>query len=192
MNKEFIVQLTNKLYHLSSLLPKKEPLRFEIRAVAAVVLKNAVLLINSGYKKKDILISEMNNDLEILNSFFEVAKAQNWVSPAEILNLQQEYSKLKEDIGNLLTVQLPNQTLASILIAAPTKPSFAISTAQISARQEQILAILKERQALQVKDLKIVFPQVSKRTLRRDFESLLKKGKVIRVGEKNNTFYQIS
>ena len=192
MNKEFIVQLTNKLYYLSSLLPKKEPLRFEIRAVAAVVLKNVVLLANAGYEKKDNLIFETNNDLEILNSFFEVAKAQNWVSPAEISNLQQEYSKLKEDIGNLLTVQLPSQALASIPIAVPTKPSLPISTAQISSRQEQILTVLKERQALQVKDLKIVFPQVSKRTLRRDFESLLKKSKVIRVGEKNNTFYQIS
>jgi len=34
-------------------------------------------------------------------------------------------------------------------------------------------------------------PNVSKRTLRRDFEFLLKQGIVERIGERNETFYKI-
>ncbi len=39
--------------------------------------------------------------------------------------------------------------------------------------------------------MKQVFPEVSKRTLRRDFENLLKQGIIERIGEKNDTFYQL-
>ncbi len=39
--------------------------------------------------------------------------------------------------------------------------------------------------------MKQVFPEVSKRTLRRDFENLLKQGIIEKIGEKNDTFYQL-
>ena len=38
---------------------------------------------------------------------------------------------------------------------------------------------------------KQVFPEVTKRTLRRDFEQMLGQGLVERIGERNNTFYQV-
>jgi DeoR/GlpR family transcriptional regulator of sugar metabolism len=53
------------------------------------------------------------------------------------------------------------------------------------------LEILEEKRRVQVGDLKEVFPKVSKRTLRRDFKFLIQQGLVEKVGEKNNTFYQL-
>ena len=58
-------------------------------------------------------------------------------------------------------------------------------------RQKKILEVLKERGRAQVKDFKEIFPGVSKRTLRRDFRNLMAQGLVERMGEKNNTFYQL-
>jgi predicted HTH transcriptional regulator len=102
------------------------------------------------------------------------------------LNIQQEYIKLKEEIKNT--------TKPEILPADyPQRENYnIIQVQQTSSRQEKILTFLKEKERLQVKDLKNVFPEISKRTLRRDFEQLLKKGLVVRMGEKNNTFYQVS
>ncbi len=60
-----------------------------------------------------------------------------------------------------------------------------------ATRQGKILNILKEKEKVQVWQMKEVFPEITKRTLRRDFERLLKQGLVERIGEKNNTFYKL-
>ena len=66
-----------------------------------------------------------------------------------------------------------------------------VSKRVILDRQKKILEVLKERGRAQVKDFKEIFPGVSKRTLRRDFRNLMAQGLVERMGEKNNTFYQL-
>jgi len=58
-------------------------------------------------------------------------------------------------------------------------------------RHRKILEILKERGTAQVKNLKEVFPELSKRTLRRDFEYLLNQGLVERIGDKSKTLYKL-
>ena len=59
-------------------------------------------------------------------------------------------------------------------------------------RQQKILRILKEEGKAQVGDLKKVFSEISKRTLRRDFRHLIEQGLVEKIGEKNDTFYQFN
>ena len=68
----------------------------------------------------------------------------------------------------------------------------SLSKESILERQNKILEFLKEKGKAQVGDFKQVFPEVSKRTIRRDFRSLLARKVVERIGEKNNTFYQIN
>jgi len=50
---------------------------------------------------------------------------------------------------------------------------------------------IKENGRAQVWQIKEILPEVSKRTLRRDFETLLEQGILERIGERNNTFYQL-
>jgi len=59
------------------------------------------------------------------------------------------------------------------------------------ARQEKILKILSEKEKAQVADFIKELPNITKRTVRRDLDDLLKRGKVVRVGEWNQVFYQI-
>jgi len=60
----------------------------------------------------------------------------------------------------------------------------------LERRQKKILEVLKEKGKAQVGDFKMIFPAISKRTLRRDFRDLMEKGLVERMGEKNATIYQ--
>ena len=163
MDKDFLIQLTNNLYKLTLLFPKKEPLRYKIREVA-----------------DDILANPKEKYFEILNNFFEVAEAQNWVSQSEISAIKKDYDNLREAIKN----QKPEKEETGVGIRE-------VSARYFADRQERILTILKEKGRAQVWEIKEVFPKVSKRTLRRDFESLLRQGAVERIGERNNTFYQI-
>jgi Fic family protein len=157
--KEKLIELTRRVYRLTQLFPKKEPLRYKIREIADEILANLL----RGTKNPTI------KDWEILDSFFEIAKAQNWVSPKEIFQIQQDYKNLFEEIR---------------FETKENRPS-------INERQKKILEILKEKRKIQVGQVKEFFPNVSKRTLRRDFQSLMKKGIIERIGEKNNTFYQL-
>jgi len=159
VDKDFLIKLTNNLYRLTLLFPKKEPLRYKMRELA-----------------DDILVNQTEEKLEILDNFFEVAKAQNWVSPSSVLEIQQEYSKLK---GGLK------------LFFEPSSEAELRKVEGGSGRQEKILEILKERGRAQVWEIQKIFPEVTKRTLRRDFEGLLNQGLIERIGERNETFYKL-
>ena len=180
MNREFLIQLTHKLYHLTLFFPKKEPLRYKIRELA-----------------DDFLIKPNEKDLEALDSFFEVALIQNWVNPTEILAIKREYANL---VGELKKIK-PEKKKPSLAKASEGKDNpgpvklytqaVPVMARHNSDRQEKIMEFLKENGRAQVWQIKQILPDISKRTLRRDFENMLGKGNIERIGERNNTFYQI-
>ena len=174
MDRSFLIQLTNNLYKLTLLFPKKEPLRYKMREIAV-----------------DILANPNEADLETLDSFFEVAKSQNWLSQSNLLAVQREYDNLKEELKKEKTDQG-----ATIILPAPAgtrkeEKEEGIFAQILPERQEKILAFLKENGRAQVWQIKEILPEVTKRTLRRDFDHLLRQGAVERIGERNDTFYQI-
>jgi len=172
MERERLIQLTNAVYRLTLLFPKKEPLRYKIRE-----------------KADDFLAKPNGKDLEILNVFFEVAKNQNWVSPSDVLAIQKEYDNLKGELKKASFVKTSEgKGKTNPLVEVQPRP---IPLQSISERQEKILAFLKEVGRAQVWQVKEILPDVTKRTLRRDFEHMLNQGLIERIGERNNTFYQI-
>lgn len=177
MDRDFLIQLTKKLYQMTLLFPKKEPLRYKMRELA-----------------DDILACSNQEDFEILNGFFEIAKEQNWMRTEDILALQKEYDILKSELSKEEIGQKNNNSISAEEIERQHKinlPGSHANSSGFSERHEKILAFLKESGRAQVWQVKEILPDVSKRTLRRDFEYLVKNGVIERVGERNNTFYQI-
>lgn len=229
MDKEKLIEITNRVYKITLLFPKKEPLRYKIREIADNVLSNFVYWqslqnLNPGsfasnqeiQNKDSIFLIEKN--LEILESYFEVAKWQNWVSYFDILGIQDEYDKiqynLKKEIQNIEKEKLDllkedikekykmervddiedtdkgikkeiNRDLVSNIVLDKEKQN------KLDPRKTKILNFLKKTEKTQVQDVKKIFPNVSKRTIRRDFVQLLDQGLVKKIGDKNNTFYQL-
>ncbi len=196
MDKNFLTQLTTNLYHLTLLFPKKEPLRYKIRELADEVLANLLRFANrtDPLKKTENNSWQVLEDLEVLDSYFEIAKNQNWVSPKEVLNIQEEYSKLRRGLKELsekeksdyFESQQEKQDAKEYALV-----DFGRAIGGIEERQKKILEVLKEKGRAQVWELTTVFPEVTKRTLRRDFEQMLSQGLIERIGERNNTFYQL-
>lgn len=212
MDKDKIIELTNKIYRMTLLFPKKEPLRYKMREAADDVLANfvsweALRDFNPGNfaadwekRYRDSVFSAAK-DLEILKSYFEVVKWQNWLSYFDVLELEEEYDKIKgnfkkeiEDLEkgekNLKIEFLPQASKADrgpASIANVEKER----NERLDPRKENILTILKEKGRAQVWEIKEILAEVSKRTLRRDFDQLLKLGLVERIGERNNTFYKL-
>ena len=263
MDKENLIQLTNKLYKITLLFPKKEPLRYKIREIADEILENFVIWevfhSSNPTKSKSVdkqeLIFALEKNLEILNTYLEITKWQNWVSYFDILEIEEEYDKIKgkiqEEADSFETQKaltlIEKEEAKGLLIEKINKQievereknenfqNFDIKTAKkrfdldkpraflhqkaqgkphsyleekksdfseerfdeiekqnaLNSRKEKILKILREKEKVQVGEISAVFPEVSKRTIRRDFVQLLKQGLIERIGEKNDTFYQL-
>jgi len=188
MEKKFLLQITNELYRLTLLFPKKEPLRYKMRELADDILFDLISVPQKTYRGQTPV--SLDGKLEVLDGFFEVAKNQNWIKPEDLLNLQKEYSKLK---GQLKLKAEPIKSEVKLTQVRPLQKSELTEVRPVqnsmNERQEKILAFLKEKEKVQVWQIKQIFPQVSKRTLRRDFENLFKRGIIERIGERNETYY---
>lgn len=181
MDRAFLIGLTKELYRLTILFPKKEPLRYKLRELAI-----------------NILAGPDDGDFEVLDRFFEVAKSQNWVRTSDILAIQSNYANLRGALQEPVIIPeakdkqiFPQTMLGKSAVPRGDEPRPEASGRERNERQEKIIDFLKENEKAQVWEVKRIFPQISKRTLRRDFEFLLKQGAVQRIGERNNTFYQI-
>ena len=213
MNKENLIQLTNKIYQMTLLFPKKEPLRYKIRETADEVLVNFISWhvlrdFNPGsfaadwekQYKNSIFLLERN--LEIIKNYFEIVKWQNWVSYFDVLEIQEKYDKIQSDFKEEIEDFKPSATFSQK--TAPEKEekpkedpvSSNVSVIgkgrELDSRKEKILEFLKKKDKVQVQEIKEIFPDTSKRTIRRDFVQLLKQGLVEKIGEKNNTFYKLT
>ena len=184
MNKEDIIQLTSSLYQATLLFPKKEPLRYKAREVADDLLADLISLnlTNGSLRKNEKRISILEN-LEVLAGFFELIRNQNWLSEESVLSLSQKYDSIK--------VELAVIEKEDILTGQPLEAKAPEEEIEIPVRQKKILEFLKEKEKAQVWELNKIFPSVTKRTLRRDFAHLLKKGFIERKGEKNETYYRL-
>lgn len=212
MEKDFFLNLNKEIYRLTLLFPKKEPLRYKMREIANEILAELVKnnFFQTEVKKPFLQDSDCLSNLEVLDCFFEIAKAQNWTKKEELDILQKSYSELKETLekikleNNLLELRMKNSILP---LEIPKKKEFLTeekkeeskektffspsNKKELNERQKKILDFLRENERVQVWQIKKIMPQVTKRTLRRDFEFLVKKGIIERMGERNNTFYQL-
>lgn len=201
LEKNYLIQLTSNLYRLTLLFPKKDPLKYKMRGLGDDILANLILIsenpqpystlasLGEGFSSMGLAwqINDAKRKLEVLNGFFELARVQNWVSNSEILSLQEEYSKLKDELSQQMSLGVqPQEMIGEEIPRAEGERIYPVNE-----RHKRILEILKDRGKAQVWEVKKVFPDVSKRTLRRDFEHLLGEGLIERIGERNETFYQL-
>jgi len=210
MEKSQIIKLTVVLYRVTELFPKREPLKFSLRKKANDILAEFVLysadnpVVLAKVDKQKFLMRILNN-IEVVQAFFSLAKTQDWLRPENFLVLKQEYSKITEQVRQALAVEKETAKKEVITrVSAVKEPikrespvreqeTVAISTspAGLKSRHKQIIKFVKSRGVAQVKDVKEILPEVTKRTLRRDFDFLLKQGLVQRRGDKNMTEYLV-
>lgn len=197
MDKDNIINLTKIVYKLSLLFPKKEPLRYKIRELADNILSNWIRYYdfnqfqnNSNNQTNKIFLKEIIKEINVLDSFLEIVQSQQWVSRDDILAIQREYANLNKKIITKI-IELKENKKEQKNNQLELNSTFSKKRNSFNERWEKIIDFLKKNKKAQVWQIKEIMPEITKRTLRRDFEALLKKGLVERIGEKNNTFYQL-
>lgn len=192
MEDKFI-QLTAAVYKLLDFFPEGEPLKNRAKEKALLIMEN-----------RNNASGQFLEDIEVLLNYLKLAKSFGWIDSINFLIISKEYEKIKGQVSQ------PMKKTESANIVAQTQRitfqktienqvSFAeekISTEKatefsISDRQRKILQILSEKGHAQVSDFKTVLSDVTKRTIRRDLDELLKNKEIIRTGEWNQVFYRL-
>ena len=209
MDKDCFIELTNKVYRQTLLFPKKEPLRYKIRETADNILSGLVEwqvwrspnpggFSTAGIVQKKDLIFKIEKEIELIKAYFNVVKWQNWVSYFDILKIEEEYNKINDYFKRVvedLEIKANNSKTSQKFQQQTFKTAKKIisaSNASLDKRKRKIIDILKKKQKVQVREIKEILTDVTKRTIRRDFDALLELGLVKRIGESNNTFYVLS
>ncbi|OIO46256.1 hypothetical protein COX24_02655 [bacterium (Candidatus Gribaldobacteria) CG23_combo_of_CG06-09_8_20_14_all_37_87_8] len=188
-----VIKLTLALYKITEGFPEKEPLKYHLREQANLILENYILK-----QKKELLQEEKKQvaslrektflSVECLQGFLEVAKKQAWANQNYLGVISQEYNNL---LSFFKAEPLKKTEIKKCLEKASVNHSVEPNHKALKdkVRCLKIVDLLKQKKSAQIKDLKESFPDVTKRTLRRDFEFLAKEGIVKRVGDKNETEY---
>lgn len=177
-DKDYTINLTLAVYKVTSLFSEKEPLRYKIRQKAGDILEDLICL-HIDKKFLECLL----RDIETINSYFIVAEKQKWANPRNFLILQYQYNKL----GEKLSIQTEKKKSAKIQDSAKND----VEAPKVSPRQEKIVGILKQKAPLRLIELQEYFPDLNKRTLRRDVGSLIFQNIVKRYEQGKLTFYEL-
>jgi len=195
---------------MTQFFPDKEPLKFFIREKSCQILEDCFLLLSdmrtdSEIEKRKEAKQNILKNVDILKSYFEIIDKQNLGERKELIVLEGRYNNIRDFMRNV-EIKLSHKKEEAISITLrPIKdnnkevkierkkenyPEISFKVLK-NDRTEKILKILRSREKTRIGELKNIFPQTSKRTLRRDFEFLLNKGLVERIGEGKYTFYKI-
>lgn len=182
---EKILKLTNVVYKILEYFPESDPLRNRAKDRALAIMS----VLSESALDKDQYVNE---DIDVLIGYFWIAKSQGWVSSSNYLIIANEYEKLKPDKspkghfdGSATIPQQKQKHLDEDFGEKQINEKLPI-------RQKKILEFLSKNGKAQVMDLQAVLPKVTKRTIRRDLDSLLENSMISRLGSFNQIFYQIN
>ena len=129
-----LIKLTNALYKVTGLFPAKEPLKFAIRKEALDVLffcmASEKQSNNLPGNQKEILVQKGLDCLNLLKTYFEVAKEQKWIDTRNFLVLESEYLVVEDMLNNELVKITMNKKFS------PTTKASVIEKPMIEKKEE--------------------------------------------------------
>lgn len=214
--EEKILKLTNAVYKVLEFFPESDPLKHRAKDKALSVMENVSALAGidgwSSFQNEKVKL-QIADDIDILLGYLWIAKTQGWLNSMNYLIISNEYEKIRKNIKPYieLTKKIPFDfnKMETVPVEQKVEQKFEpkeeikikekkevavkkILDNKLTLRQEKIISYLAKNSKAQVMDLQKVLPSITKRTIRRDLDDLLKMNKIIRMGEFNQVFYKIS
>ncbi len=193
MNKKYFIELTNDLYRLTFLFPKEEAIRFKLRELADEVLSDLIIILDEEDEERNKAALRVERNIKILESFLEIAKSQDWVEKEKIDEVGERYGVIKEEVENFNDYYKSSSFEKEPVVRDKEEEveKKKIDLSSLNKRQKKIVDLLSKMEKVQVKDVEEVMKGVTKRTIRRDFDKLLKEEIAQRVGKGSTTYYKM-
>ena len=193
MDKEYFIKLTSRLYRLTLFFPQDDPLKLRMRKLGADVLANLIFMLEGAFYQSRELINNTQKDIEALNCFFGVVKTLDWVHSSDLLEIQKEYSKIKEELKKISEIQSLKIGEIHTLQLETEKKEMPAQKTLLEGK-----AAAKEEEGLELSQLEKRFPRKkvsSKNSLQRRqqriLEILKERGKA-QVGDFKKIFPSVS
>ena len=188
MNRDAFIKITFASHKLVSFLPQEEVLRDNLIEKANNILAWLLVVIEQesrlSREEKKGFVQKAIDEIDSLKSMLREVQGKQWIEEKNFLMLQEQYSKMR----TLLEGFLAELKQESALLPLQKQ----ISPQELPSRQQKIMELLRHKKMAQVWELQKVFPNVTKRTLRRDLDNLLKQNLIERVGEWNAIAYRLA
>jgi hypothetical protein len=204
MQDDFI-KITQTAYRLIDFFPDNDPLKNKAKEKVLAIMENLMLMYGTkGWisLQTEKAAAQLIDDICMLENYLKIANYQKWIDNINFLIIVKEYQALKG------AIRPPKPIVRQALVIASgahnnkevsgekalKSETILLPKARenLSERQEKILHIMGGREKTQVADIIKQLPNITKRTIRRDLDDLLKRGRVARIGEWNQVFYQIT
>ncbi len=196
MNEDYLIKLTLTLYQITDTWDGYGFLKVQLRNLSNEILVDFILV--SRRETALDIQAQLIKNINTINTILLQARSNKLINREHFLMFQREYDRIKDEIQ-----RMGLNRIVKTEETKPLKPKKEARQPKIEAhepktegpigkRQGKILKLLEKKEKTQVSGLKQIFPDVSKRTLRRDLDDLLKKGLVERKGEWNQIFYTLS
>jgi hypothetical protein len=123
------------------------------------------------------------DDIAVLEEYLVLAKCQGWLEDVNFLIIKKEYDQIEDTVRSTLPLHekrsfAPEDEPVAILPRQKADHSKSLPSVQsYSSRQARILQMMAGGGKMQVADIIKELPGVTKRTIRRDLDDLLKRGK---------------
>ncbi|HNY36158.1 MAG TPA: hypothetical protein PLD14_00160 [Candidatus Pacearchaeota archaeon] len=222
MTEENIIKLTNALYKVTDLFPKEEPLKFAIRKEGLDVMFFSNLVkgksLSSTPKEKEQYLDKVLSKIELIKTYFSIAKEQEWVAERNFEVLEREYEVLKDSLG--LSVIKDKEVKKPIAVEIQKEESVAVfanmgnikeekakedkkvemvkrevkhlNYEELSSVQLKVLEILQSKGQLKANQISECFPEMNPRTIRRELKGLKEMKIISCMGGGKMTAYKIS
>lgn len=196
--RESLLSFVFALYRVTNKIPREEALHRKLREEALLAVAKSEYFFRSA---RDADYQRLSSSIRTLLNYLNIAGRQNWVDGQNFIVLQKALLSFHHSVRNI-KVSVPKKeekklkpissiAVKKVVLAKPQRRVKAKSQIKISDRQKKIVQHLNQNGSVQVGDLSSIFPQLSKRTIRRDLESLVKDSLVKRGGKTNGTTYQL-
>jgi len=192
MDKHYLIKLVIALFDITETWDRNELLRLKLRNLAGEILESFILS-SANNPGTDARANLLKLEGEFGKALIEARRARIIERKAFIF-LKQEYEKVVCGVGKDAFQPVKSKPLLekksnpSLQKGNPHRPNIS----GLNERQGKIIKLLEKKQEAQVGELKEFFPGVSKRTVRRDIDGLLKKDLIVREGKWNDVFYTLA
>lgn len=198
MDRDFFVALAFSTHRVANILPEEGSILAAcIKGSANRVLTDLVVIAEENpitLEQKQEIAPRTMQELDSLARHFRQAKDNNWINRDNFLLLEEEYGKIRGLLEGLLQESAAPEPVTLSDDRAEPEPvaqTAEAAPAVLTERERKILELLAYKERAQVWEIQKILPDVTKRTLRRDLDDLLKNSFIERVGEWNAVSYKL-
>lgn len=213
-------KLVTALYMVTDCMDTDDALKGKLRVLGVDLLSDMYTLRTLSPMDKHVHISSSITHIYEILSFIEIANTIGFVSDMNTLILRNEFEALREKLKSyqsndqhftftlnekMFDIQseedikdkrTPINSMSFMSAKSPIgmikrTPSSATTVNEREDRTTKIVALVKEKKEISIKDISLSFTGCSEKTIQRDLNALVQKGELKKTGSKRWSRYSV-